>query len=238
MTTKHLTEPELDQHLRRTLQAVAATIDGEPTAAPKRRRLGRRTMVGLGAVTIAVPMAAGAFYGVGSEYVDKIPPDNVIVAGSIDENRYWLVESSSTDDCGNPEPGAELVVEDRNILGREWNTLGITYGDPRIVRRGGQIMGWCGYDVSDALADPARSDSGGSFVDDTFLLRYAVHPAVTALRVTIDGSTQRIEVHSLNGAGYAIFEVPADSAQYTVELLIDGEVVPGSRETRAVPEPR
>ncbi len=41
--------------------------------------IGLGVMIGLGAVAIAVPLAAGAFSGVGPEYVDKLPPDNVIV---------------------------------------------------------------------------------------------------------------------------------------------------------------
>jgi len=74
-------------------------------------------------------------------------------------------------------------------------------------------------------------------VGDTFLLLYAVHPDVTAVRVTTDSATQEVEVHRLNGAGYAVFEVPPETTQYNVELLIDGDVVPGSTQTRAVPEP-
>ncbi len=234
MTNQQLTDPELDVHLRRTLQAVAATVEAEPTVAPKRRRPGRRIMVGLGAVVIAVPVAAGVFYGVGSEYVDEIPPDNVIVAGSIDGNRYWMVESFHKDECDEPVPGVELVAEESNILGQEWNTMGVSYGEPRPFGSGGQL-GRCGYDVSDALADPAQSYSGGSFVGDAFMWLMAVHPDITAVRLTIDGSTQNVAVHPLDGAGYAVLEVPADSTQFTVELLIDDEAVPGSKESREVP---
>ncbi len=228
--TQQLTELELDQHLRRTLRAVAATVEAEARATPRpRRRPRRRLMVGLGAIAVAAPLAAGAVIGFGPEYVDQIPPDNVIVAGSVDGDRYWMVESFHTDACDQPTPGVELVVEQSNIIGREWNTQGVSYGETP--------ASGCGQDVSDALADPSLSYSGGSFVGDTFLLLYAVHPDVTAVRVTTDSATQEVEVHRLDGAGYAVFEVPPETTQYTVELLIDGDVVPGSTQTRAVPEP-
>lgn len=236
MTNTQLTEPELDQRLRTTLRAVAATVADEPTAAPQRRRPGRRVMIGLGAVAIAVPLAAGAFYGVGPEYVDKLPPDNVIVAGSIGGSRYWVFESSRTDECGKPVPGVELGVEEHNLLGQEWNTSGHSYGEPRPYGRGGRL-GRCGNDVSEALADPALSYSSGTFVGDAFVRVFAVHPDITAVRLTIDGATQDVGVHRVDGAGYSVVEVPPDSTQFTVELLIDGEVVPDSEETRAMPDP-
>jgi hypothetical protein len=222
MTSKQLTDAQLDQRLRRTLRAVAATVDGEPTAAPKRRRIPRGIMVGLGASAIAVPLAAGAFYGVGSEYVDQIPPKDPIVAGSIDGNRYWVVESFHSDDCDKPYPGVELISEESNILGREWNTIGVSYGEERR----------CGVDVSEALADAALWDGGGTFVGDGFVWIVGVHPDVTSVRSTIDGSIQRVAVHPVDGAGYAVIELPEDTTQFSVELLIDGEVVPGSKQTR------
>ncbi|MGI8900104.1 MAG: hypothetical protein ACR2HA_04095 [Nocardioides sp.] len=83
MTTNLITERELDQRLRRTLRAVAdtvETVETEPAAVANRPRSGRRALFGLGAVAIAVPLAAGAIIRIGPEYVDKIPPDDVIVA--------------------------------------------------------------------------------------------------------------------------------------------------------------
>jgi len=122
--------------------------------------------------------------------------------------------------------------QDRNLLGQEWNTIGTTYGEPRHVKGGG----WCGYDVSDALSDPALSYSGGVLVGDALLWSGAVHPDITAVRATIDGSAQDVGVHPRNGAGYYVIEVPEGSESFTVELLVDGDVVPGSEETRAFPE--
>lgn len=137
-----------------------------------------------------------------------------------------------TDDCDNQEPGVEIVIEDSNILGQEWNTMGHSYGEPKYLSEGG----WCGYDVSDALANPAVSYASGVFVGDAFLWSGAVHPDITAVRVTIDGSTHDVEVHPRNGAGYYVVEVPEDTDEYAVELLIDGDVVPGSKESRTLPE--
>jgi len=230
-----LTERELDQRLRRTLRAVAdtvETVETEPAAVAKRPRSGRRALFGLGAVAIAVPLAAGAIIRIGPEYVDKIPSEDVIVAGSVDGDRYLMVEAFHRDDCGNVDPGVEIVIEDRNLLGQEWNTIGTTYGEPRHVKGGG----WCGYDVSGALADPALSYSSGVLVGDALLWSGAVHPDITAVRATIDGSTQEVGVHPRNGAGYYVIEVPEGSESFTVELLVDGDVVPGSEETRAFPE--
>lgn len=228
--TTNLSGPELDERLRRTLRAVAATVGDQSTFAPGRRRRGRRILVGFGAVAIAGALAAGAFYGVGNEYVDKMPPDNVIVAGSIDGDRYWMVESLHTDSCGEPMPGVEIVSEESNIIGQEWNTMGVNYGEPR--RLGG---GQCGFELSEALADPALSYSGGMFVGDAFVWVVAVHPDITAVRLTIDGAAKEVAVHRLNGAGYCVMALPEGTVGFTVALLIDGQLVPGSKETRSVP---
>ena len=61
---------------------------------------------------------------------------------------------------------------------------------------------------------------------------YAVHPDVTALRVTIDGATEEVPVYPVDTAGYALIELPEATESYTVDLLINDDVVPGSRETR------
>ena len=224
MTDKRMTGPDLDEHLRRTLRAVAATVAGEPAVEHESQRSRRRMWVGLGAVAVAVPLAAGAFYGVGSEYVDKIPPDNVIVAGSVDGNRYWMVEAFHKDVCGKPTPGVELLLEDSNLVGQEWNTHLITYGN---------VKG-CNYDISDELANPSQWDRSGALVDDTMIWVVGVHPDITAVRATVEGSRQTVPVHRVDGAGYAVFEVP-EKAELTVALVIDSEVVPGSEKTWPIP---
>ena len=66
---------------------------------------------------------------------------------------------------------------------------------------------------------------------------WAVHPDVTAVRITADDYTEDLPVYPVDGAGYALFEIPKDMHEYTAELLIDGRVVPGSVEEQTVPTP-
>ena len=65
---------------------------------------------------------------------------------------------------------------------------------------------------------------------------WAVHPDVTTVRVTADGEAEDLRVYQVDGAGYALYEVPKGLETYTAELLIGGDVVPGSREVQRVPE--
>ena len=64
---------------------------------------------------------------------------------------------------------------------------------------------------------------------------WAVHPAVTAVRITTDGSSEDLPVYSVDGAGYALYEIPSDVTDYTAELLIGDQEVPGSVEEHRVP---
>jgi hypothetical protein len=238
MSPKQLTDEQLDQHLRRCLHAVATSIEDAPAAATagRSRRRGRRILFGIGAIAIAVPVAAGAIVRFGPEYVDQIPPDNVIVTDSLDGERYWMVEAFHPDQCGRTL-GVELVVEDRNIIGREWSTTGYTYGEPAPLIKDGRDVGSCGTDTTDALANPALTYSSGTNVGDGMVWVYAVHPDVTALRLTLDHSrAQQVPVHPVHGAGYAVIELPEGTKTYTIELLANGEVVPGSTETKDVPD--
>lgn len=231
MTKQHLTERELDEHLRRTLHAVAATVDGKPAGtreSARRHRLGRRLSIGLGAGAVAIPLAAGALFGMGPEYVDELPPKNVLVAGSADGSRYWMVESFHKDPCG-PVPGVELVAEENNFIGREWNTVGVTYGTEGAG---------CGFDVAQALTDPALTYSAATFVGDAFIRAVAVHPDVTAVQLTFDGTTKTIRVHPVDGAGYALLELPPGTSHYSFELVAQGHVVPDSEHNETVPQPR
>jgi hypothetical protein len=228
MNTSTLPDPDLEERLRTTLHAVASTVEDMPGATTPGNR-GRRLALAVGAVGITTAVAAAAVIRMGPEYVDVLPPDNVVVAGEADGGRYWLVEMTRTVGCPEPPTGVELIKENSNLVGQEWNTSGLGYGEP--VDQG------CRYDASAALRDPATAYSGGSFSGDTFLVTYAVHPDVTAVRLTIDGNTTTVPVHDVDGAGYSIFEVPAGTDSYTVELLIGDTPVPGSRQTRAVPTP-
>ncbi|CAA9341059.1 MAG: hypothetical protein AVDCRST_MAG34-942 [uncultured Nocardioidaceae bacterium] len=234
----------LEDRIRATLHAVASTVretsetsgtaahgTGRTSARPTAHaRRGRRLALVGGAVAVTTALAAAAVVNVGPEYVDELPPDHVIVSGEADGGRYWLVEMTRRVGCAEPPLGVELVIEEGNIIGQEWNSFGLGYGD---VTGGG-----CDHDSSAALRDPARAYSGGAFSGDTFLVMYAVHPRVTALTVTFDDrDTATLPVHRVDGAGYTVFEVPSSADSYTVRLLSGDAPVPGSEQSREVPTP-
>lgn len=225
--------------LRHTLHTVADTLTEDDfieagtdtTRKPHRRR---RILVGLGAVAIPVVLAAGAGAAIlreGPEYVDTIPPQDIVMRDSVDGSRYLLIESDRTDECGQPITGVELVEEKKNLLGSEWNTTGYEYGEYAETD--------CGYvnDTSRYLKNPALFNASGAEVGDSFVWVYAVHPDVTSVRITSAGYTKDLDVYEVDGAGYAAFEVPQDMDEYTSELAIDGQIVPGSQEEQKAPRP-
>lgn len=241
MTKPPLPEARVEERLRHTLHAVAVTVtaDSHPVPAtgpdmgrPGRSRHSRRRRLGLtlGVAAIPLTMAAAAFVHTGPEYVDTIPPETIITQGTVDGDRYLLVETRRTEHgCDQPAKGVELVEEDENLLGSEWNTVGEQYGEP---------AGTCGADTAEYLANPALYNDGGTVVGDSFVWLWAVHPDVTAVRIIAPDLTQDLPVYPVDGAGYALFEIPKDLTTYTSELLIDGKVVPGSVEAHTVPVPR
>jgi len=217
----------LEDRIRDTLRAVAETVteDGVHRRGAARRR---RAWLVVG-VAVAAPalLAAAAYVRSGPEYVDTIPPSTIIAVGEVGGDRYLLVESRRTE-CGRPVTGVELVEEDENLLGSEWNTVGSRYGeyigtDP------------CSFSTARFLADPALYDDGGTAVGDSFVWLWAVHPDVTAVRVTVGGSSEDLETYAVDGAGYALYEVPKGLGSYTAELVIGDEVVPGTQEVQRVP---
>ena len=228
------TRDPIEDHIRRTLHAVAATVteaaEPQPAAAastpdPRHRRWGKWSVIG-GAVAIPVLLAAGAYVRSGPEYVDRIPADTVIVRGHLDGDRYLLVESRRTYGCGEPVPGVELVEEDENLLGSEWNT---------VLEQYGETGGDCAPDTREYLANPALFNDGGTTVGDSFVWMWAVHPDVTAVRITTDDGSEDLPIYTVDGAGYALYEVPSDVDEYTAELLIGDQVVPGATEEQRVP---
>lgn len=225
--------------LRHTLHTVADAVTEDDFTAtrpntartPHRRR---RVLVGLGAVAIPVVLAAGAGAAIvreGPEYVDKIPPEDIVMRGSMDGSRYLLIESDRTDECGQPVTGVELVEEKKNLLGSEWSTTGYEYGEYAETD--------CGYvnDTSRYLKNPALFNASGAEVGHSFVWVYAVHPDVTAVRITSGSYTKDLDVYEVDGAGYAAFEVPQNMDEYTSELAVDGHIVPGSRAEQKVPRP-
>jgi hypothetical protein len=228
MTTSDL----LEDRIRHTLHAVAETVTEDPAPqsapaaapAPRRRHWRRWSLIG-GAVAVPVLLAAGAYVQSGPEYVTTIPQERIIVRGDIDGDEYLLVRGRETD-C--PHVGVEVVVTKHNIIGSEWNTSGANYGQSR----GGD---GCYIRTAGYLANPALYEDGGQVVGDSYVWTWAVHPDVTAVRVTsTDGSSEELPVYSVDGAGYALYEIPSGVTDYTSELLIGDQVVPGSTEEQHV----
>ncbi len=221
-----------EQRLRHDLHVVAGTVTDAPgTRALDARKPRRKQLVALavGAVVAVPAVAAATALNNGPEYVDTIAPNRVVKEGSVDGSRYLLIESDRTDECGNPVTGVELVEERENLFGDEWSTTGYEYGE--------YVDTKCGY-VNDAtryLNNPALFTDSGAQVGDSFVWIYAVHPDVTTVRITSDDDTEDLTVYEVDGAGYAPFEVPDDLTEYTSELLIGGQVVPGSSEVQQVP---
>lgn len=233
----HLNSNTIEQRLRHTLHTVAETVtEDAPATAPRSTvtrtsHRKRRIALGVGALAIPLAMAAAAFVHEGSEYVHTIPPERIVMQGSVDGSDYLLIESDRTDECGQPVNGVELVETSENLAGSEWNTTGYEYGQEP------QTPTDCSYDTAPYLKNPALFNASGGEVGDSFVWVYAVHPDVTAVRITSGNYTKDLTVYEVDGAGYAPFEIPEDMSKYTSELLIDEQVVPGSVEVHTVRRP-
>jgi hypothetical protein len=258
-------EPLLDERVRRTLHAVAATVtepapagaafEPAPDAYPPARagRTGGRRAVKrplrLAAVllAIALPVTAGA-YLLGSEYVDQIPPRNAMVADDAHGERYWMIPGRVRDDCGQRASAVELVIEEDNSVGQEWNTMGIQYGDPIVEWVGtpepvpsdpGALQGMslrCGTDESAWLADPTRIVRSWQPLGSDRVFLIGTHPRATAIRVAAsDGTALTVPTMPLpdrpTGPRYAALDVPAAATAVVVTLLDErGEPIPGSEQ--------
>jgi len=214
---------ELDQHLRRTLAAVAATVQegpaDVPVPAPRRSRRRRRLLVGAGVTIAAIPLAAAAVVGLGPEHVDRIPPANPIISGSLDGERYWVVDGRETPRCEGFPSGIELVPEENNVVGQEWNTVGAFFGEP--TRDG------CAPRVAKDPPEHTYDADGGVLVGDGMLWMGALHPDVDEVRVSLGGGEPfDADTFEHEGGTYYVLEVPPGTATFTVEYLVDGEVVP------------
>jgi len=227
----------VEQRLRHTLHAVAETVTEDSLAVKPRPKGTRKTRrrwriaIGVGAVAIPLTLAASAILREGPEYVDTIPPERIVMTGSVDGSRYLLIESDRTNECGQPVSGVELVEEKENLLGSEWSTTGHEYGEYTEKTCGDVI------DTSRYLKSPALFDSSGTEVGNSFVWVYEVHPDVDTVRITSGDYTKDLKIFEVDGAGYAPFEIPKDMNEYTSELLIDGQVVPGSEEVRKLRRP-
>jgi hypothetical protein len=238
MTTDELIiDPELDRRLRRTLHAVAETVeDASDVAAfapPTRRRRRRRVLVAAGCGLAGVPLAAFMYGRLTSEYVQELPPPGVIQSGEIDGVRYWLVESFHEDVCGQQMPGVEIVSAARNQVGSEWNTGGIAYGEPDDSSPGCPAV-----DPTTWLADPTRAEvawmrlgeePGDRSESGPWGAMIAVHPTVRSVTVQADGRPeQRVPTTPLpddpTGARYAVAALPEDTGRVTVSVSAAGDV--------------
>ena len=235
MTTPVDQDHQLDERLRRTLAAVAATVHEEPAddraPVPGRFARRRRLLVGLGVTIAAIPLAAAAVTRFGPEYVDRIPPANPIVSGSLDGERYWVVDGREIPRCGDSPSGVELIAESHNIVGREWNTIGSVFGEP--TARG------CAPVRPDEPPDHTYYFDGGLVVGDGMLWLGALHPDVDQVRVALDqGAPFDADTFEHEGGTYYLVEVPPGTATFTLDYLVDGEVVEppsGERSEHVVP---
>ncbi|MEU2611049.1 hypothetical protein ABZ570_05575 [Micromonospora sp. NPDC007271] len=189
-------------------------------------RTRRRTALALAA--LAIPLTA-AGYLLGPEYVDQIPPKNSLLIGDAHGERYWMIPGRVSDDCGQPISAVELVVEDRNTVGEEWNTMGISYGDPNVRQANATL---CGVDESAWLADPSRFAWGHVKTAGDRIYLVAMHPTVKSIKVVTTVSTETIATVPTparpDGPRYAAFDVP-ESATSIIASLLDaaGQPVPG-----------
>jgi hypothetical protein len=227
---------ELDEHLRRTLAAVAATVPEEPAdqavSTRRRSRLRRRLMIGAGVTIAAIPLAAAAVVRFGPEYVDRIPPANPIISGSLDGERYWVVDGRDIPGCQGFPSGIELIAEENNIVGQEWNTIGAYFG--------GSTRDGCYTRRIHVPPEYTYDADGGVTLGDGMVWMGAFHPDVDQARVTLDGG-QPFDVRTFEHEGrtYYVLEVPPDTSTFTIEYLVDGEVLeplPGEHAVHTVPD--
>lgn len=222
MTTRLVDEHKLDEHLRRTLAAVAATVqegsaDGLVPVPPHSRRR-RRLLVGAGVTIAAIPLAAAAVVRFGLEYVDEIPPADPIVSGHLDGERYWVVDGRQIPHCEGFPSGVELIAEEDNVVGQEWNTVGSFFGEP--------TADGCARRPADGLPEDTYYSDGGLMVGDGMLWLGALHPDIDQVRVSLgSGDPFDIETFKHEGGTYFVLEVPPGAATFTVTYLVDGEVV-------------
>ena len=236
MTTRIDHDHELDDHLRRTLAAVAATVHEEPAdqavPTPCRSRLRRRLLIGVGVSIAAIPLVAAAVVRFGPEYVDRIPPANPIISGSLDSERYWVVDGRDLPGCQGSPSGIELIAEENNIVGQEWNTSGSYFG--------GSTRDGCYKRRINMPPEYTYDADGGVTLGDGMVWVGALHPDVDQVRVTLDGG-QPFDARTFGheGRSYYVLEVPPDTSTFTIEYLVDGEVLeplPGERAVHTMPD--
>lgn len=243
-------DERLDAHLRRTLITVAATIpDTDPAALVTfrpRRRPRRLTLAGVAAIAIGA-LTAVAWNKFDEGEIDRIPVEAAVLSGTSDGFDWWVIPSAAieghTNPCGEPMPGVEIVSDDANKPGLEWNTGGVSYGEPS-----GLAIYTCNgdeHEVDEAawLGDPHLSDGLFTRLGDNdnpnspWITVFAVHPSVTELEITIDNDppldTRTVALPTRpRGPRYAAAALPADACNVTIQFLDDGTPIAGATVTR------
>ena len=222
MTTRPDVDHELAQHLRRTFDAVAASVTEDPPTdaaqSTRRSRRHRPLIVGAGTAIAAIPLAAAAVVGFGPEHVDRIPPADPIVSGSVDGERYWVVDGRDVPRCEGHPSGIEMVVEENNIVGQEWNTVGYFFGIP--------TDDLCAPRVTHEAPARTYDYDGGQTIGDGMVWAGALHPEIDQVRVSLDSGTPfDAETFTHEGGTYFVLEIPPDTDTFTVDYVTDGEVV-------------
>jgi hypothetical protein len=231
MTSLPATDDELDRHLRRTLSAVADTVRDEsvapPAPSPPRSRRRRRLMVGAATAIAAIPVAAAAVVGLGPEHVDRIPPSDPLISGTLDGERYWVVDGRASPRCEESPSGITTLAEQDNLVGQEWNTVGYFFGPP--------TLDGCAPRVADVPPEYTYFSDGGQTIGDGMLWAGALHPDVDQVRVSLDGADPfDVDTFTHEGGTYFVVEVPPGTTGFTVDYLVDGRVVtppPGETST-------
>lgn len=237
MTAHPDTEDELAQRIRRTLDAVAATVQHDPEhhgalRAGSGGRHRRTLLVGAAVTVAAIPLAAAAVLRTGPEFVDRIPPEDPILSGSLDGERYWVVDGRVAEVCQGSPSGIELIREGINTVGQEWDTVGAFFGEPD--------TDGC---PPDQPREPASfthyADGGVKVAGGGMIWLGALHPEVDQVLVTLgDAEPVDAEIFQHEGGSYYVLEVPGEVSTFTVDYLIDGAVVAppaGERTEHVVP---
>ena len=179
----------------------------------------------------AIPVggAAAAVLQQGREYVDTISPERIVVAGSIDDSRYLLVESRRIERVVGPSPGSNWSRSGRTCSaasGTPWERGRASRTSARATRpppatsptrrstttaERSWATRWCGPGRSTRASPP-----------------YASRQTTTSRTCPSTASTAPATPSS---------RCRRSRRDFTAELLIGATVVPGSSETHSVRVP-
>lgn len=137
----------------------------------------------------------------------------VAACGAVARQQLEPGEIGDMPACDPPIAAVELVSADSNKPGHEWNTGGVTYGDPDDIGPDG-----C-YDEPAWLANPSMFDMGATRLgdnddpDSAWGYFATVHPTITSIDVLADDQVRfSIDTKPLperpNGPRFAAFTVP------------------------------